>query len=195
MASTAHRRTRETDISVSIDTGGGPVEIRTGAGFLDHLLVAMAHHGQLGLRVSASGDLETGSHHLSEDVGITLGQALASAWGDRQHVERFGHAVVPMDDALVMVALDVGGRPHLSLELGVAHRVWENWDTDSWPAFLGGLIAGGGITLHMRRLAGEDAHHLLEAGAKALGIALGLASAPAARGSTKGPIGSEPACS
>src|ERR671919_2658240 len=113
MARTAEiiRKTRETEIALAVDLDGGEVEATTGIGFFDHMLESLGRHGQLGLRVNATGDLETGAHHTVEDVGIALGQALDQALGDRAGIRRYGYAAIPMDEALGVCAIDVSGRP------------------------------------------------------------------------------------
>lgn len=191
MTGSAERTTAETDVRVWVSLEPGRIQVDTGVGFFDHLLSSLAHHGRLSLEVSGRGDLETGGHHLVEDVGLVLGQALSRALGSRGSLERFGHAVVPMDDALVMAAVDLEGRPYLSLALDLPYRQWGPWETDLWPEFLRALAHSSRTTIHLRALAGSDPHHLMEASAKALGVAVGAAAARSERGSTKGSLGGD----
>ncbi|WP_345460933.1 imidazoleglycerol-phosphate dehydratase HisB [Deinococcus carri] len=173
--STVHRKTSETDITVtlSLDSPASATSA-TGHGFLDHMLDALARHGRLGLGVQATGDLHTGPHHLVEDVGITLGQALHQALGDRRGIERYGSAFVPMDETLAHVVLDLSGRAHLAFE---PERLDVWGDVGGMThyhlrEFLRGLCNHAGITLHVRLLAGREAHHVIEAVVKALARAL-----------------------
>lgn len=189
MRGDSERRSRETQIEVCLRGEPGDIEVDTGVGFFDHLLTAMAHHGRFSLRVAGSGDLETGGHHLVEDTGLVMGEALSLALGDRARLERFGQATVPMDDALVLAAVDLGGRPYLGYALELDYRRWGSWETDLWPEFLRALTTSSGSTVHLRSLAGEDPHHMLEASAKALGMALSMAWKETSRGSTKGLLG------
>ncbi|CAB1128234.1 imidazoleglycerol-phosphate dehydratase [Mn(II)-dependent] [Candidatus Hydrogenisulfobacillus filiaventi] len=167
-----HRRTRETDVEVALDLDRPrPARIETDLPILTHFLSALALHGRLGLELTARGDVEVDPHHLVEDTGITLGTALAEALGDRLGIARFAHRVVPMDEALVLVAVDISGRgrafysgyPEVPVA-GVAAEVW--------PEFFHGLAGAAGLTLHARPLAAGNAHHTLEATFKALGLAL-----------------------
>jgi imidazoleglycerol-phosphate dehydratase len=174
----AHRTTAETDVRVRIDLdGSGAVRAATGVGFLDHMLVLLGRHGLLDIEVGAAGDLETGSHHTVEDVGITLGQALDRALGSREGIERYGHAVVPMDESLVLAALDISGRPYLGLDLPLPATVIGGFETDGLGEFLRGLVNHARLTLHVRRLEGDNAHHLIEGAFKALARALRAAVA------------------
>jgi len=176
------RRTRETDISVEVTLDGtGESAIETGVGFFDHMLTHVARHGLLDLTVRAKGDLHIDDHHTVEDVGIVLGQAVGQALGDRSGIERFGQAVVPMDEALVLCAVDVSGRglSVCHLEAG-AERVG-GFATEMAPEFLRAFAHNAGITVHVRQLAGSNTHHVLEAAFKALGRALRMAVAPSER--------------
>lgn len=188
------RHTRETRIELSLDLdGASPGHIETSVPFLDHLLSQVARHGRLGLAVVAHGDVEADVHHLAEDLGIVLGEALDAALGAREGIERFGAATVPLDETLVEVVLDLSGRAGAYLEIrgeralllgspGVAIEHVEE--------FLAGLARGGRLTCHVRSLRGHNTHHQLESTAKALGRALWAATRPAAGGipSTKGSL-------
>jgi len=151
--------------------------ISSGLPFFDHMLTAMAYRGGFGLEVQATGDLEVGGHHVVEDVGIVMVQALAKALGDRGGIERFGHAYVPMDDALVGVFVDVSGRPFLHYGLELPERAWGCFHTDLVEEFLRALATNSVLTIHLKQEAGHNAHHIVEATLKALRRALGLAVA------------------
>jgi imidazoleglycerol-phosphate dehydratase len=142
------------------------------------MLVLLSAHGGLGLRVRASGDTEVDDHHLAEDLGISLGQALARALGNRRGIRRYGFAVVPMDEALVMSVVDISGRSHLSYGLKPGARRIKDFDTDLVEEFLLGLVRNVPMTVHLVQMSGRNAHHVIEAGFKALGRALGDAVAP-----------------
>jgi imidazoleglycerol-phosphate dehydratase len=175
-----HRTTGETDVQLSLDLDGvGEGERSTGVGFFDHLLDAVARHGGLDLDVRVQGDLETGPHHTVEDTGIALGQAIDEALGDRSGIRRFGHAVVPMDEARASAAIDVSGRPFTALE-GCpfpAERV-ADFDTDLVEEFLRAVANQAKLTLHVRVEAGTNAHHMVEASFKAFARALRAAVEP-----------------
>ena len=168
------RSTNEThvDLSLSLDgTGAGTRD--TGVGFFDHLLDALARHGGLDLEVRVQGDLQTGPHHTVEDTGLVLGQALDDALGDRAGIRRFGHAVVPMDEARATCAIDVSGRPFVALE-GLpfpAERVGD-FDTDLLEEYLRAVANTAKLTVHVRVEAGTNAHHMVEASFKAFARAL-----------------------
>jgi imidazoleglycerol-phosphate dehydratase len=144
------RTTGETDIEVRIDLDGtGTAEAVTGIGFFDHMIVLLARHSLIDISVSATGDLETGSHHTVEDTGITLGMALDEALGDRSGIERYGSALVPMDEVLVQVALDFSGRPYLSFDAPLAPAVVGGFETDLVAEFMRGLANASRMTLHV----------------------------------------------
>ena len=167
------RRTRETSVSLSLDLdGAGRYEISTGIGMFDHMLEQLARHALLDLRIDASGDIERDPHHLIEDVGLVLGQALDQALGDRRGISRFGHAFAPMDEALALVAIDLGGRPYAAIDL-----TFDRDDIGQLPAenvrhFLEAFAQEGRLNLHARLLSGENDHHRVEALFKALARAL-----------------------
>src|SRR4051794_36287448 len=186
------RSTGETDISVSLTLDGvGKGSRTTGVGFFDHMLDALARHGGLDLDVDARGDLETGAHHTVEDVGIVIGQALDEALGDRAGITRFGHAVVPMDDARASAAIDVSGRPFVAFDgLEIPPRTIGGFETDLVEEFLRAVANNAKLTVHVGVERGRDPHHMVEASFKAFARALRAAVAfdPAASGipSTKG---------
>jgi len=191
---TVARRTRETDIAVTLDLDGtGAAEVRTGVGFLDHLLASFAHHGLFDLVIRATGDLETDEHHTVEDVALVLGSALAEALGDRAGIVRFGEASVPMDEALATAVVDVGGRPFAVIDLPFRGERVGALPTQLVEHALEALARTSGTTLHLRG-AGRNDHHLAEAAFKALARALRAAVAedPRRAGavpSTKGSLG------
>jgi imidazoleglycerol-phosphate dehydratase len=185
------RSTNETDISLSLSLDGtGQGERSTGVGFFDHLLDALARHGGLDLSVRAQGDLETGPHHTVEDTGIVLGQAIDQALGDRAGIARFGHAVVPMDEARASASIDISGRPFMLFEADLPEVAIGDFDSDLAEEFLRALANSAKLTLHVRVEAGSNAHHMVEAAFKAFSRALRAAVAiePGASGipSTKG---------
>ena len=188
-----HRTTGETDVQLSLDLDGtGAGERETGVGFFDHLLDAVARHGLLDLDVRVEGDLETGPHHTVEDTGIALGQAIDEALGERAGIRRFGHAVVPMDEARASAAIDISGRPFTSFE-GVfpAERVGD-FETELTEEFLRAVANAAKLTLHVRVEAGTNAHHMVEVSFKAFARALrgAVAMDPTETGvpSTKGTL-------
>ena len=175
MSRTAHiqRVTGETDVSLSLSLdGGGAGERRTGVGFFDHLLDAVARHGGLDLDVQVQGDLETGPHHTVEDTALALGQALDEALGERAGIRRFGHAVVPMDEARASCAIDVSGRPYLAFEGSFPAERVADFDTDLAEEFLRAVANSAKLTVHLRVEAGTNAHHMVEASFKAFARAL-----------------------
>jgi imidazoleglycerol-phosphate dehydratase len=188
------RKTRETDVSLSLSLDGDGAGTRaTGVGFLDHMLDLLARHGRLDLEVQVSGDLQTGSHHTVEDTGIVFGQALDRALGDRAGISRYGHAVVPMDEARASCAIDVSGRPFCSfagLELPPGDIA--GFEHEAAEEFFRAIASAARITLHLEIEAGTNAHHMIEACFKAFARALRAAVAidPSETGvpSTKGTL-------
>ncbi len=169
----SQRTTGETDVRVRINLdGAGSATISTGIGFFDHMLTLFAHHSLIDLEVEARGDLETGSHHTVEDVGITLGMALASALGDRAGIERYGQSLVPMDECLGQAAIDVSGRPFLACDVPLPYASIGGFETDLLEEFLRGLANNARLTIHLRMLAGSNPHHVIECGFKAVARAL-----------------------
>lgn len=170
------RTTGETDVRVTVNLDGqGQCQSNTGIPFLDHMLHQLASHGLVDLDVQATGDLEIDDHHTNEDVGITLGQAIAQALGDRQGICRFGHFLAPLDEALIEIALDFSGRPHLSYGLEIPTERVGTYDTQLVREFFVALVNHAQMTLHIRQLDGINSHHLIEATFKAFARALRMA--------------------
>ena len=167
------RKTTETDIHLALNLdGSGRSAVHTGVGFFDHMLTLLAAHGLLDLEIQAVGDTHVDDHHTVEDVGIALGQAIQQALGDKAGIFRYGHAVVPMDEALAMVALDCSGRGLLVYDVTFTRQKIGTFDTELVEEFLRAVAHNGGLTLHVRVMAGHNAHHIAEAIFKALGQAL-----------------------
>ena len=170
------RNTNETQISVSINLDGdGKGKLATGVGFLDHMLDQIARHGVFDLEVSAKGDLHIDAHHTVEDVGITLGQAFAKAVGDKAGVRRYGHAYVPLDEALSRVVVDLSGRPGLDMKIDFVRARIGEFDVDLVREFFQGFVNHALVTLHIDNLKGDNAHHQAETAFKAFGRALRMA--------------------
>jgi len=190
----ARRKTKETEVRVRVDLdGGGRAEVKTGIGFFDHMLEALARHAPMDLEIGATGDLHVDAHHTVEDVGIVLGQALAQALGERRGIRRYGEATVPLDDALARVVVDVSGRPFVAYHADPP--TWQklgDYDVALTPEFFRALATHGGLTLHVDLLRGQNAHHVVEAVFKATARALGAATSidPRVQGvpSTKGTL-------
>ncbi|HYZ31376.1 MAG TPA: imidazoleglycerol-phosphate dehydratase HisB [Crenalkalicoccus sp.] len=186
------RTTAETTIRASLALdGAGAAEVATGIGFLDHMLTALARHALFDLSLAAKGDLHVDFHHTTEDCGIVLGQCLRAALGDRRGVRRYGHALIPMDEALAECAVDLSGRPFLAWSVPFARPKIGAMDTELFEEFFRALAFNAGITLHVALKAGTNAHHVAEACFKALARALRMACeadprAPEAVPSTKG---------
>jgi imidazoleglycerol-phosphate dehydratase len=170
------RNTNETQISVSINLdGSGKARLATGVGFLDHMLDQIARHGVFDLEVTAKGDLHIDAHHTVEDVGITLGQAFAKAAGDKAGVRRYGHAYVPLDEALTRVVVDLSGRPGLHVKIDFVRARIGEFDVDLVREFFQGFVNHALVTLHIDNLKGDNAHHQAETAFKAFGRALRMA--------------------
>ena len=174
MARTAKidRKTKETEVSLSLDLDGGDASAATGVGFLDHMLDLLARHGRLGMNLEAKGDLETGAHHTTEDVGIVLGQAIDQALGDRAGIRRYGAATVPMDEALAECAIDISGRPLTVFEAELPEVTIAGFDSELAEEFFRAVANNAKLTLHVRVLNGSNAHHMIEAAFKAFARAL-----------------------
>ena len=167
------RTTSETEVALELDIDGtGQAEIDTGIGFLDHMLTALARHAQFDLRIKATGDLEIDAHHTTEDVGIVLGAALAEALGDKRGISRYGHASVPMDEALVDAALDISGRAFLAFGVRFNQARLGEMDTELFEEFFRAMVGNARITLHLNQRAGSNTHHVAEACFKAVARAL-----------------------
>ncbi len=187
------RATKETDVTLSLALdGGGGGERATGVGFLDHMLDLVARHARFDLDVSATGDLETGAHHTVEDTGLCLGQALDEALGDRTGIVRYGHALVPMDEALATCAIDISGRPYCAFAAQLPPGAIGSFDHELAEELLRAVANTAKLTLHVRVDAGTNAHHMIEACFKAFARALRAAVAldPSEPGvpSTKGTL-------
>jgi imidazoleglycerol-phosphate dehydratase len=172
------RKTRETGIHVKVDLdGSGRAQVRTGIGFFDHMLEALARHGLLDLEVEASGDLQVDGHHTVEDVGIVLGQALAEALGDRSGICRYADATVPLDEALLRCVIDVSGRPFLAYHVDIPKwQMLGDYDVFLTPEFFRALVQNAGLTVHLDLIRGENPHHIVEAAFKAFARALDQAT-------------------
>ena len=167
------RTTGETDVSLSLTLdGSGAGQRNTGVGFFDHMLDALARHGRMNLEVDARGDLETGAHHTVEDVGLVIGQALDEALGDRSGITRFGHAVVPMDEARASATIDISGRPFIAYEADLPPLGIAGFDEGLAEEFFRALASTAKLTLHVRIEAGSNGHHMVEASFKAVARAL-----------------------
>ena len=189
---TVSRDTLETQITVSVCLDGtGKAEFDTGLPFLEHMLDQIARHGMVDLNIKANGDLHIDAHHTVEDIGITLGQALAKAVGDRRGILRYGHAYVPLDEALSRVVVDFSGRPSLHYDVPFTRASVGDFDVDLFAEFFHGVVNHAHLTLHIDNLKGENSHHQAETVFKAFGRALRMAvsadeRAPSAMPSTKG---------
>jgi imidazoleglycerol-phosphate dehydratase len=189
---TVSRDTLETQITVSVCLdGSGKAEFDTGLPFLEHMLDQIARHGMVDLNIKANGDLHIDAHHTVEDIGITLGQALAKAVGDRRGILRYGHAYVPLDEALSRVVVDFSGRPSLHYDIPFTRASVGDFDVDLFAEFFHGLVNHAHLTLHIDNLKGENSHHQAETVFKAFGRALRMAvsadeRAPSVMPSTKG---------
>jgi imidazoleglycerol-phosphate dehydratase len=167
------RTTKESDVLVELEVDGtGKTDIETGVPFFDHMLDQLGRHGGLDLTVRTNGDLHIDAHHTVEDVGIVLGQAIAEALGDKAGITRFGASMLPMDEALVLAAIDISGRGALYYDVALPIEIIGTFDTTLAKEFLTALATNAGMTLHVRSLAGENAHHIIEAAFKAVARAL-----------------------
>jgi imidazoleglycerol-phosphate dehydratase len=188
------RTTKETDLHVRLDLDGrGEARVKTGIGFFDHMLEALARHGLLDLTVEARGDLHVDGHHTVEDTGIVLGQAIAKALGTRAGIRRYADAMVPLDEALVRCVMDVSGRPYLSYQIEIPKwQMLGDYDVFLTPEFFRALVQNAGLTVHLDLMRGDNPHHIVEAAFKAFARALDAATAqdPRVTGvpSTKGAL-------
>jgi len=178
----AQHQTLETQVTAEVALDGqGRHQVRTGIGMLDHLLEQLARHSLFDITIEARGDVEREAHHLVEDVGLVLGQALDCALGERRGIVRFGHALAPMDEALALAAVDLGGRPWAAVEASFRREMLGALPTELIAHFLHALAQGGRLNLHLRLLAGDNDHHRAEAMFKALALALRQATRPEPR--------------
>lgn len=176
------RNTLETQITAKVNLdGSGQGRLATGVPFLDHMLDQIVRHGLIDIDIEAHGDLHIDAHHTVEDAGITLGQALAKAWGDKKGLTRYGHSYVPLDEALSRVVIDLSGRPGLSFNVEFTRAAIGDFDVDLISEFFQGLVNHAGMTLHIDNLRGKNAHHQAETVFKAFGRALRMAVTPDAR--------------
>ena len=166
------RDTKETQVSLKLSLDGREATISTGVGFLDHMLDLLARHGRLGIELEAKGDLETGAHHTTEDIGIVLGQAIDEALGDRAGIRRYGFATIPMDEALAECAIDISGRPLAVYEAELPDVNIAGFDAELAEEFFRAVASNAKMTLHVRVRAGTNAHHMIEAAFKAFARAL-----------------------
>ena len=170
------RKTNETDISLSIDIDGrGKYEVDTGVGFFDHMLELFSRHSLMDLDVKCEGDTRVDCHHTVEDIGIVLGQAIAHALGDKMSITRYGTFFVPMDETLVMVSLDISGRPYLYYDLDLPAFQTGGYDVEMTEEFFRAVSQNAGLTLHIKLMHGKNTHHIIEAAFKAFGRALNIA--------------------
>jgi imidazoleglycerol-phosphate dehydratase len=170
--SKVERNTKETQISLQLSLDGGESSASTGVGFLDHMLDLVARHGRLGIQLEAKGDLETGSHHTTEDVGIVLGQAIDQALGDRSGIRRYGSALVPMDEALAECAIDISGRPFTDFAADLPDVTIAGYEAELTEEFFRAVATNAKLTLHLWVRSGSNAHHMIEAAFKAFARAL-----------------------
>ena len=188
------RKTNETDLHVRVNLDGtGQAQVKTGIGFFDHMLEALARHGLLDLTVEARGDLHEDGHHTVEDTGIVLGLAVAKALGNRAGIRRYADAMVPLDEALVRCVLDVSGRPYLSYHIDIPKwQMLGDYDVFLTPEFFRALVLNAGLTVHLDLIRGDNPHHIVEAAFKAFARSLDLATSldPRVTGvpSTKGAL-------
>lgn len=188
-SATVRRRTRETDITVTLELdGSGQSTIQTGNGFFDHMLTLLAAHGGLDLAVNCQGDTDVDFHHSCEDIGICLGRAVRDALGDKAGIARYADIHLPMDETLVLCVMDISGRGAAYLDMAILAPMVGAFDTELLPEFLHAFARAAGMTLHVRHLCGRNAHHIIEAVFKGLGRALKTACAITGGGipSTKG---------
>lgn len=185
------RATAETKINVSLNLDGtGKAGVKTDCGFLDHMLTLLAYHGRFDLFIECEGDIKVDYHHTVEDCGIALGQAFLSALDGRRGMARYGSFIMPMDETLVLCAVDISGRPHVTCALSCPSQKVGDFDTELVSEFFLGLARALGATIHIRQLAGENSHHIIEAAFKGFGRAMRQACAaegqPDSTPSTKG---------
>lgn len=179
---TIHRKTKETDIKISLEIdGSGQSRVDTGIPFMDHMLTLMAAHGFMDLDITAKGDTEIDDHHTVEDLGICLGQVIKKALGKKRGIRRYGKAIIPMDEALARVAMDISNRPHLAYRVSLNRTTTGTFDVGLVNEFFRALITHAGITMHVDLLAGDEPHHVAEAVFKAFARALDEACSPEPR--------------
>ena len=171
------RNTKETRITLTLDLDGtGKSEIETGIGFLDHMLTLFVAHAGYDLTVHCKGDLEVDAHHTTEDIGICLGQAFAAALGDKAGIRRYGYMILPMDESLILSAVDLSGRAHLSYRLDIPNPQVGTFDTELVEEFFVSFVRQAALTLHIRKMAGTNTHHIIEGAFKSVARALSRAT-------------------
>ena len=171
-----NRKTNETDIKLSLNLDGtGKSKINTGCGFLDHMLTLFARHGGFDLTVSCKGDTYVDYHHTVEDIGIALGDAFKSALGDMRGITRYGSFILPMDESLIMTAVDISGRSHLSYDLAIPAQKVGDFDTELAEEFYLGFVRHAAVTLHIKELSGTNSHHIIEGAFKSVARSLAAA--------------------
>ena len=176
--STLMRKTGETDISLALDLdGSGKSEVHSGCGFLDHMLTLFAKHAGYDLTITCKGDVEVDYHHTTEDIGIALGKAFYESLGDKRGIARYGDIMLPMDESLIAAAVDISGRDYLSINLDIMPTKVGDFDTELCEEFWYAFVREAKITLHVKQLAGKNAHHIIEGTFKAVARALGKATA------------------
>jgi len=172
-SATIERNTTETRITLSLNLdGAGAADVDSGIGFLDHMLALFARHSGCDLSVRAAGDVQVDDHHLTEDIGIVLGQALKQALGDKRGIRRYGDILLPMDEALMLAAVDCSGRPYFAWDIKLPQPKVGTWDSELAEDFFRALTVNAGLTLHLRLLNGANTHHIVEAAFKACARAL-----------------------
>ena len=185
------RKTNETDINLTLSLDKGERKIDTGCGFLDHMLDLFAKHGNFGLEITCKGDTHVDFHHTVEDVGIALGEAFSKALGNKKGIVRYGSMILPMDEALILSAVDLSGRAHLSFSLNIPAKKLGTFDTELVKEFFLGFVRSAACTLHIQQLAGKNSHHIIEGAFKSVGRSMKQACAidtenPDSSPSTKG---------
>lgn len=168
------RKTAETDIRLKLNVdGAGRANVNTGCGFLDHMLIAFARHGRFDLDIECAGDTFIDDHHTVEDVGITLGKAFAEALGDKRGIFRYGDRIIPMDEALILSAVDFSGRAYLEFQINIPTEKVGNFDTELVKEFWMGFTGNAGCTLHIKQIAGSNSHHIIESTFKSVARSIG----------------------
>jgi imidazoleglycerol-phosphate dehydratase len=167
---TINRKTNETDIRLTLNLDGvGKSEIHSGVGFLDHMLTLFARHGRFDLTLTCDGDTYVDDHHSVEDIGIALGQAFAEALGEKRGILRYGSCILPMDETLILAAVDISGRPYLGYDLHIPTEKVGTFDTELTEEFFLGFVRNAALTLHLKQLEGKNSHHIIEGAFKAFG--------------------------
>ena len=167
------RNTNETRIALTLNLdGSGAADIRTGVGFLDHMLTLFSHHGRFDLTLSCDGDTWVDDHHTTEDIGIALGEAFAKALGEKRGIARYGSTILPMDEALILTALDLSGRAHVSYDLAILTEKVGTFDTELVEEFFQAFARSAAVTLHVKQLAGTNSHHIIEGAFKSFARSL-----------------------